>query len=148
MHSEENTREQDNKYKREMLIRSFFNGVELEGNPITSIRFEAILSIPHYYAAWLSTRQGDEAVLRFPPTWTPLLLTRPHDYLGWIFVYQEGKEVCAAMIGTEQRVEEVLKRKPNMAEMALWLELGGYQQMVRTSATSDVYGLYMPTGGQ
>ncbi len=90
--NEKSTREQDNKYKREMLVRSFFNGVELEGNPITNIRFEAILSIPRYYAAWLSTRQGDEAVLRSPPTWTPLVLTRPHDYLGWIFVYSEDKD--------------------------------------------------------
>ena len=142
----ENTREQENKQKRELLVRSFFGGVELEGNPITNIRFEAILSIPHYYAAWLSTQQGDEAVLRFPPTWTPLLLTRPHDYLGWVFVYQEDNEVCASLVGPEQRVQEVLRRKPNVVEMALWLELCGYQQMVWTSTTSDVYGLYMPTG--
>ena len=142
----ENTREQENKQKRELLVRSFFSGVELEGNPITNIRFEAILSIPHYYAAWLSTQQGDEAALRFPPAWIPLLLTRPHDYLGWVFVYQEDNEVCASLVGPEQRVQEVLRRKPNMTEMALWLELCGYQQIVWTSTTSDVYGLYMPTG--
>jgi len=143
---EENTREQDNAYKREMLVRAFLNGVELDGNPITTIRFEVLMSIPHYYAAWLSTRQGDEAILRFPPDWTPVVLTRPHDYLGWVFVYQEGTPLCPAMIGTEQRVEEVLQRKPNTEEMALWLDIFGYQQMVQTSAISDVYGLYMRTG--
>ncbi len=117
MDDEENRRERENQQKRESLVRSFFTGVELDGNPITDVRFRAILGIPHYFAAWLTTRQGDEAVLRFPPTWMPLVLTRPHDYLGWVFVYREDEEVCAGFIGMEQRVEEVVKRKPNEEEM-------------------------------
>ncbi len=132
---------------REMLVRAFFQHAELEGNPIAHIRFRSAVSISNYHAAWLTTAQGDEVVLRFPPSWNPAILTRPHDYLGWVFVSQEGDEVRASLIGSQQRVQEVLQHKKNATEMAIWLETNGYQQRLCTSVTPDVYGLYVMKDG-
>ncbi len=68
---ERNTVEYGNAEKwREAIIRAFFKGVELEGKPITTIRFRRVLNDPTYHGAALKT-EDDEVYLRFPPDWNP-----------------------------------------------------------------------------
>jgi len=131
--------------QRTRLIQSFFHGVELNGYPIIDLNVRPILSTLNYHAATLRNDEEDEEViLRFPPSWTPILFQQENDYLGWVYVsvYDGGTIYEAAFIGTEQRVIEVLKRTATEDKMLAWLEQGGYTQTVCTTLAPSVVGLY------
>ncbi len=71
---------------REDILRAFFRGVELEGNPIETLTVRRVLDQPDYQSVRLTTRD-DEMVLRFLPTWTfgqeqLLPVPPPHDEQG------------------------------------------------------------------
>ncbi len=54
--------------QRENIIKSFFTGVEIEGNRITIATVRRVTNISDYQSVTLTTHD-DEVVLCFPPEW-------------------------------------------------------------------------------
>lgn len=123
----------------EQSIRAFFSGVELEGKTIKWIEFDAIAGAQQ---ATIKTA-GSEACFYFPPGWDPWNWYRD-SVLDWLYVFAAAEEVCASPVGVERCVMEQIKRAATPGEMAKWLHERGYTQVICTTTTPGVFGLYKP----
>jgi hypothetical protein len=127
--------------QREHIIREFFKGVELEGNPLASVSIRRVLDLPDYHGVKLKT-SDDEVCLRFPPQWNFGQEYPESNYAGWLYVCEGHDAVYAAMIGLERRVLEIVKQTESVDEMEAWLIEYGYSQEICLTAKQSVYGLY------
>ncbi len=124
----------------EQSIRAFFSGAELEGKPIKWIEFETVAGAQQ---ATIKTAES-EACFYFPPGWDPGSWQQGYGTLGWLYVYETAEQVCASLVGVERCVTEQIKRTATPGEMARWLHDQGYTQVICTTTTPDVFGLYKP----
>ncbi len=60
----------DAERQRELGVRAFFHGVELEGKPIITLRFRPLRYARYWHVATLAT-DDDEINLHLPPEWSP-----------------------------------------------------------------------------
>jgi hypothetical protein len=125
----------------EQSIRAFFSGVEFEGRPIEWVEFEVI---PGAQQATIKTAEM-EVRLRFPLEWDQESWQQGYGMLGWLYVYDTTEQVCASLVGVERCVTEQIKRTATPDEMAGWLHERGYTQVICTTASPGVFGLYKPS---
>ncbi len=123
----------------EQSIRAFFSGVELEGKPIKWIEFETVAGAQQ---ATIKTAES-EACFYFPPGWDPGNWYQD-SVLDWLYVFAVAEEVCASPVGVERCVMQQIKRTATPEEMARWLHERGYAQVICTTTTPGVFGLYKP----
>lgn len=136
----------DFEQRREAIVRGFFQGVELEGEPICSLQFRRVLTIPSYHSVILSTT-SNVVCLRFPPHWNPPHLEQRSSYEGWIYVHQESLLLSVSTIGAAGAIEQLLYQSPHAVQVEAWLKDQHYVQVIATNTTERLAGLYRPHHG-
>ncbi len=136
----------DFEQRREAIIRGFFQGVELEGDPIRSLQFRRVLNTATTHSATLST-ENNAVCLRFPSHWNSPYMELRSSYDGWLYVGQEASLLRAAIIGACGAIEQLLYQTPQAEDMETWLKEQRYTRVIATSASCQLVGLYRPQHG-